>query len=46
MENKMFKGILILASGMIGFKIIGAIRYYKIQRDLFEEVQREATDEK
>lgn len=46
MENKIFKSMLILASGMIGFKIIGAIRYYKMQKELFEEVQREATDEK
>ena len=46
MENKIFKGMLILASGAIGFKIVGAVRYYKMQKDLFEEVQREATDEK
>lgn len=46
MENKIFKGMLALTSGVIVLKVIDAVRYYKVQKELFEEVQREATDEK
>lgn len=46
MEDKLFKGLLVVASGVVAFKAIKAVRYYKLQKELFEEVEESATDEK
>lgn len=46
MEDKLIKCLSIVSSGIVAFKAIKAVRYYKLQRELYEEVEAEATDEK
>ena len=46
MEDKLIKGLLIVSSGIVALKTIKAVRYYRLQRELYEEVEEEATDEK
>lgn len=46
MEDKLIKGVVILASGVVAVKAIKAVRYYKMQKDAYEAVEDLSTDEK
>lgn len=46
MSNKLLNVMAVIASGVIAFKAINTVRYFKIQKDLYEEIQEEAQDEK
>lgn len=46
MESKLIKAITVIASGVITYKAVNAVRYYKLQKDMYEEIEAEATDEK
>ena len=46
MSNKLLNTMVIIASGVITFKAINTLRYYKTQKDLYEKIQEEAQDEK
>lgn len=46
MSNKLLNAMVIIASGVIAFKAVNTVRYYKAQKDLYDEIQEEAQDEK
>ena len=46
MESKLIKGAVILASGVVTIKAIKAVRYYKLQKDAYKDIEDMATDEK
>lgn len=46
MENKLLKVITVIASGVVTYKAISALRYYKLQKDIYEEIENDTTDEK
>ena len=46
MEDKLIKGAVILASGVVAVKALKAVRYYKMQKDAYKAVEDSATDEK
>lgn len=46
MEDKLVKVALFIASGVVTMKAVKAVRYYKTQKDLYEEVEASAEDEK
>ena len=46
MEDKLVKMALLVASGVVVMKAVKAVQYYKMQKDLYEEVEELAEDEK
>ena len=43
-EDKVFKGLVIFASGVVAAKSVKAVRYYKLQRDMHKEVEEDSNE--
>ena len=45
-EKLLVKGLTIVAAGVCVFKVFEAVRYYKLQKELYEEIEESAKYEK